>query len=241
MKKIFYFILFFALLTAVSAQSVNIVPALKEIEAGDISSAKNELNSLKRSNPDHPSVIFLDAVLTENGEDALNKYLRVYKEHPNSKYADASLFRIFSYYYSLGVYKRAGNLLDELKAKYPGSPYIKMADRNIPNQDFTVTEQPKPEEKPEAVKKQEKPEKPKPSYKWTVQAGAFLKINNAKSLRDELIEKGYPSEINTKEVGGSLLNIVTAGKFETKNEAEELLSLLKNNFNLNGRIKPLSK
>lgn len=243
MKLFTYITLFFALVLTIQAQEVNIVPALKMIEAGDINSAKKELTKFKNFNSDNPSVIFLDGVLTENGEDALDKYLTVYKEHPNSKYADAALFRVFSYYYSLGVYKRAQGLLDELKAKYPDSPYIKMADRNIPNEDFSNTKEtestPEPIKKSETKQKNETTEAEEPSYNWTVQAGAFLKIKNARSLRDELSEAGFPADISTKEVGGSILNIVTAGKFTTKDEAGKLLQYLKNNYKLEGRIKPI--
>ncbi len=107
-----YIILFIVFLSLhVYAQEVDIVPALQQIENGNIKSAETFLRDLKVKNANDPSVIFLDAVLTKDGEEALKKYSTVLEKYPNSKYADAVLYRIFSYYYSLGYYKKAETYL----------------------------------------------------------------------------------------------------------------------------------
>lgn len=209
------------------AQEVNIVPYLRSIEEGDKEKVISSLGELKNSHPDDPSVIFLDAVLTENGEEALKKYEVVYTKYPQSNYADASLYRIFSYYYSLGIYNKAEAMLNELKAKYPTSPYIKAADRSIPDE----TIQDIPGEKI-AGSQTEQVE----NYNYTIQAGAFLNVENAKNLIAEIEKDGYPAELSTKSVGGSLLNVVTFGRLQTEEEAAPLFDYLKKKFNLNGRI-----
>ncbi len=81
--------------------------------------------------PDDPSVMFLDAVLKENGQEAVVIYQDIVDNHPKSKYADAALYRIFSYYYALGLYETAQEKLKQLKESYPTSPYIKVADQNL--------------------------------------------------------------------------------------------------------------
>ena len=53
------------------SQDADIVPYLKAIENGDLASAKEALAELKEKNPDDPSVMFLDAVLKENGQEAV--------------------------------------------------------------------------------------------------------------------------------------------------------------------------
>lgn len=228
--KIKFVITFFTILfTSLSSQEVNIVEHLKAIEDGQVETAISGLNNLKKTHPNDPSVLFLDAVLTEDGESALTKYQKIYEEHPNSNYADAALYRVFSYYYSLGIYNRAENLLAKLKSEYSSSPYIRMANRNIP--DVGDLEEPV-----------EEPIQPTPKiaavddYTFTIQAGAFLNIDNAKNLLNEIQKDGYPAELGTKSVGGSLLNVVTFGHLESEDEADPLLSYLKNKFNLNGRI-----
>jgi tetratricopeptide (TPR) repeat protein len=229
-----YLILHFFLASVLLAQ-VDIVPTLKHIESGEIDEARSDFRRLNSRYPKDANVKFLDAVLTENGDDALKKYSVVYTKHPSSQFADAALYRVFSYYYSLGIYNKAEKYLTQLKETYPNSPYIKAADRTLPSEDFfiqSVTE----------VKKETIPvvRKSIDNYKYTIQAGAFLNKTNANNLKNKFIAKGIYSDTYTKEVGGSLLNIVVIGKFKNKNSAKPILDELKKDYKLNGRVVPLN-
>ncbi len=234
MKKIFVISLFFY--SALVAQEVDIVTALQQIENGNIKSAETILRGLKTKNANDPSVIFLDAVLTKDGDEALKKYSTVLEKYPDSKYTDAVIYRIFSYYYSLGYYRKAETYLSRLKKDFPESPYIKTADRKIPD----IEEQPA---EPVAI-----PTKPNPvektetkTYNFTIQAGAFLNVDNAKRLCDQLNKENYFTEINTKDIGGSILNVVNVGRFTTEDESKSVLVLLEKKFNLKGRTVPINK
>jgi len=223
--------------TFVYAQEIDIVPELKKIESGEIEEAREVLNELKKTSPNDPSVIFLDAVITEEGESALKKYESVYYNFPGSKYADAALYRIFSYYYALGYYKKAANFKQTLIKEYPDSPYIKAVNRKIPDNEFASA---KPESGKTSPVKTEIPKEKTPTekvYHYTVQAGAFLNLENAKKLRERLMDSGYPVELSIKDVGGTALNVVTAGKFADKKSAEDFLIYLDNHYRLKGRIK----
>ena len=229
-----YLILHFFLASVLLAQ-VDIVPTLKHIESGEIDEARSDFRRLNSRYPKDANVKFLDAVLTENGDEALNKYSVVYTKHSSSQFADAALYRVFSYYYSLGIYNKAEKYLTQLKETYPSSPYIKAADRTLPSEDFfiqSVTE----------VKKEKIPvvRKSVDNYKYTIQAGAFLNKTNANNLKNKFTAKGIYSDTYTKEVGGSLLNIVVIGKFKNKNSAKPILDELKNDYKLNGRVVPLN-
>jgi cell division septation protein DedD len=227
-------ILFFPF--TIFAQDDEVVEQLKIIEKGKIEEAQKALTGLKAKYPGNPSVIFLDAILKSNGEEALLLYKSVYEKNPKSTFADASLYRMFSYYYSLGLYKKAEETLSKLKAEYPKSPYIQAADRTIPeeipSETKNVTEEKAAENKPEKPVIDE-------STKFTVQAGAFLNINNAQALKKNLIADGYPSEITNKEVGGSILNVVISGKFETEKGADSLLLHLDKKYKIKGRVVPI--
>ncbi len=227
MKAVKFYLIFILLSAAtVIGQEIDIVPELKMIEEGNIDQAKKSLASLISSSPNDPSVIFLDGVLTEEGESALEKFEAVYNNFPSSRYADAALYRIFSFYYALGIYNRAEDYLDKLKSEYPNSPYIKAADRTIPDEDASIITDTKP-----AVE-----QTVKQSGNFTVQAGAFLNMNNAQKLLENLKNSGYTVEIFPKEVGGSILNVVTVGRFENPEEAQSLIQYLKSTYDLNGRI-----
>jgi len=234
-KHIFLIFVFFSF-CSVSFSQVDIVSTLKHIESGELAEAKNDYRRLNNRYPNDANVQFLDAVLTENGDEALNKYSLVFTKYPNSQFADAALYRVFSYYYSLGIYTKAEQFLTKLKQDFPNSPYINAADRTLPSEDTFMANYPN---KPTEQKPTEK--KVVENFKFTVQAGAFLNKTNANNLKKKFEEKGVFSETYTKEIGASLLNVVIIGKFKNKGDAQSILDELKNDFNLNGRIIPLNE
>ena len=220
------------------SQEVDIAPALQQIESGNISNAATMLLNFKSKNAGDPSVIFLDAMLTKDGDEALKKYSTIIEKFPESKYADAALYRIFSYYYSLGFYKKAETYLDRLKKDFPESQYIKTADRKLPEIEEPIVHTiDKPETQPPT--QSEKAEIK--SYNFTIQAGAFLNVENAKKLNEQLKKENYFTEITTKDVGGTILNVVNVGKFVKEEEAKPVLSFLQSKFNLKGRTVSIIK
>ena len=230
-----------------SAQEVNIDPFLRQIEAGNIFVAKKNLNELKIKYPDNPEVKYLDAVLTEDGSEAVVKFDEFYKAHNGNKFADDALYRIYSYYYSLGVYNKANLYFNILKNSYPSSPYLN--EKNVAlsgeisgdesqvdlNKQESATKIEREIENAETVSENMIEAAPAQS-KYTVQAGAFMNVKNAVSLKDNLTSDGYDSSIQTKEVGGSILNVVTAGKFTDEQSALSLLDHLSKKYKLKGRV-----
>ncbi len=242
MKK--YFTIFFLIVLSLRtfAQEMDITPYLQQIEEGKAASVVKILPSLKKAHPNDPSVLFLDAVLTTNGEKAFRKYYKIYTKYPRSNYADASLYRIFSFYFSMGLYVKAKDYLNKLKKEYPRSPYIKYADRNIPEEELGKVVLLGNKNKNNIKNKTSVAKSPiqksaeiNKDY-FTVQAGAFLNYNNAKRLRRKFTAKNWTSRIYPKEVGGALLNVVTVGKFKNRKEAEGFLKILKEKFGIKGRI-----
>ncbi len=218
---LFSFNLFFA-------QNISIVPTLKKIEHGNVAEAKKDLLNLKKKYPNNPKVIFLEAVLTEDGAKAQELYNLITTNFPKSKYADAALFRSFSYYYALGLYKRASEIKTLLTSRFPNSPYLKNTDRVFPLTD-------------EVVMVSSSPYKPKPTtnIRFTIQAGAFGDFKNAEKLKNKLLQAGYYSTIKPKNVNGKTLHIVTVGQFTDHDEASTFLNIFKNKYNFSGRVVPV--
>lgn len=235
--RTFMFILII-LANQVLAQEVDITPALQQIESGNISNAEKMLMDLKSKNENDPSVIFLDALLTKDGDEALRKYSTILEKYPASTYADAAIYRIFSYYYSLGFYKKAETYLDRLKKDFPESSYIKNADQKLPEIEEPIVP---PVIKPDTPIQTQTENTEIKSFNFTIQAGAFMNVENAKKLREQLKKENYFTEITTKEVGGIILNVVNVGKFVSEEEAKPVLSFLENKFGLKGRIVPINK
>jgi tetratricopeptide (TPR) repeat protein len=188
---------------------------LKKIEQGKSDSAKIVLKGLLKKYPDSPSALFLDGVLTTDGKDALTKYLLLVDKYPDSKYADAALFRIYSYYYALGLYSNADRYLQKLKTSYPESRYIKTADPNFQNKSDIPS---------------------KNIFTHTIQAGAFIDKDNAISLCAELDELGYETNMKERSLGGTSLYVIYVGKFQSEAEAEEVLAKINKDYKLEGRV-----
>jgi len=229
-------ILLFILTGSAYTQDVDIIPYLKQIESGNLDAARSELLDLKEEYPESPSVKFLEGVLTENGLLAVVIYQDIVDNYSTSKYADAALYRIFSYYYALGLYETAQKKLDQLILDYPGSPYIKIAQQNKFPEDKEVAIDKKTDSTEvngeETVAEQE--------FKFTIQAGAFSNRDNAESLKAEFLNSGIFSETKEKLVGGTKFHVVYVGKFLTKNDAEGFLQVINKRYELSGRIIPIT-
>lgn len=213
-------------------QDVDIIPYLKQIENGQAEEVKRILPDLKQQYTGSPSVLFLEGVLTENGEEAVKIYNELVTRFPGTRYADAALFRIYSYYYALGLYNTANNYLEKLKREYPDSPYIKVAGRNIPEEDELI---PKEKEQSDQIFK-DTGSVPTADYRYSIQAGAFSKPENANQLQKKFSESGLYSEIFEKEVAGTTFHVVYVGKYRTESEAANYLSIINRQFGLTGRI-----
>ncbi len=217
-------------------QDVDITYYLKKIENGQKQEVLRNLQELKKQHPGHASVMYLDALMTEDGTDAVHKYLELTKKYPESNYADDALFRVYAYYYAAGSYFAAKEYLKRLKRKYPGSPYIKLAENRIPDKDETGV---LPDIEKVSDTKQQKAVKE--DLKYTIQAGAFTNPDNATRLHKDLLLSGYFSEIKEKTVGGTSFKVVYAGQFKTEKEAAEFLNIINAKFRLSGRIVPANQ
>lgn len=232
MKKIFLIFLFvISILTAsqIVAQEVDIVPYLKMIEQGNIEEAKSKLLELKTDYPKSSNLIFLEGVLTENGQDAIVLYQTLVEKYPKSAYADAAIYRIYSYYFALGLYNTADKNLTKLKKDYPESPYIKMAAANVVKNDVEETS-------PQTIQTAGENNNVDKEFLYTVQAGAFTNSDNAKVLQKEIENAGMISFIQDKNVAGTVFKVVFIGKFETRKEAEDFLPIANTRFRITGRV-----
>lgn len=200
-------ILAFVLITfLVSAQSPEIVQCLRLIESGRGDSVQVILQ--KSAAKDSPEYIFLDALLTEDDKAAV-KYEQLLNRFPSFAYNDAALFRLHSYYYALGSYNRAKELADNLKSRYPNSPYLRQIDKVEYSDEITENAEPAPQDTQTETKQ----------VYYSLQAGAFLNRQNAERLLKSLAGKGFDTFLEEKEIGGSLFYIVLVGQFDTELEA----------------------
>ena len=216
--------LIFLLSINIFGQGIDISDYLKKIESGKLKEVKEKLPELKTKYPDDPSVLFLDGILTENGKTSVSLFSTIVNNYPESKYADAAVFRIYSYYFAREMFTEAATWLNKLKKDYPSSPYIKLSDQNIP-----------PADQKDKIQYNKKTDS-KIKYKFTIQAGAFSSKENANALKKQFMDAGYSSEIKEKTVAGTLFQVVCVGKFTTEEEAKNFLQQINTQYNLDGRV-----
>ena len=220
-----FIILFLLLFTInIAAQGIDISNYLKKIESGNVEEVKEKLPELKTKYPDDPSVLFLDGLLTDDGKTSISLFSTIVNNYPESKYADAAVFRIYSYYFAGEMYSEAASWLNRLKKDYPSSPYIKISEQNVP-----------PTDQKNKIRKTIKSDSGI-KYNYTIQAGAFSNKENANSLKKQFTDAGYVSELKEKTVAGTIFQVVYVGKFATEKEAKNFLLQINAQYNLVGRV-----
>jgi tetratricopeptide (TPR) repeat protein len=227
--KIFSLIFLFTITTPF-AQEVDIIPYLKLIEQGKSADVKTKLPELKKDYPNSSNVMFLNGVLTENAQDAIEIYQNILDKYPKSSFADAALYRIYSYYFALGLYNTADKYFSKLKTDYPQSPYIKMASMNKAGEETSETQPVKSSDDSNEA-----------AAKYTIQAGAFTNSDNAKKLNQDFINAGMKSYVKEKNVGGTIFNVVYVGSFASRSNAENFLQIVNSQFSINGRVVEIEK
>ncbi len=231
-SSVLIFILILISSLNVFPQELDITPHLQKIEAGEKQEVIEKIPGLKKTHPNSSSLIYLEALLTEDGEKAFQIYKSLVDKYPNSKYADDAIYRIYTYFSAIDKTDKSDFYLNRLKTEYPESAYIKLASRvtfleNTKAAVKTEDSKTSPKVKEKAVDKE---------YKFTVQAGAFTRRENALKLKTEFDKAGYSSQVKDKSVGGSLFHVVFVGKFTTEEEAKSFSNIINSKFKLQGWV-----
>ncbi len=106
------------------AQSSIVYNRLRMIIAGKADDVRKELPDLMKDFPDEPGVMFLNAVLTDDGTKALSIYEQITREHPQSEWADDAELRIVQFYALKKDTSRAQRELATFKRNYPLSEFL---------------------------------------------------------------------------------------------------------------------
>lgn len=196
---------------------------LEMIERGQDEAVKSELPALMTSYQNHPGVLFLQAILTTDGSEAAKLYQNIVDNFPKNEWADDALYRLYQYYYSIGLYKTGDQKLQQLKQEFPFSTYA-VAEK--------PQETPKsPEHEPPAdVKPTGSVEKYPTSF--TVQVGAFSTLQNAEELKAKFEKENYSSNIFTIANDGRKLHKVWVGEFQTYEDAKRFTAEIRRKFSL---------
>jgi len=196
---------------------------LEMIERNQAEAVKAELPTLMTNYQNHPGVLYLQAVLTTNGIEAAKLYQSIVDNFPRSEWADDALYKLYQYYYSIGLYKTGDQKLQQLKQVYPFSTYAVAEQVSEPVS-------PPREEAPADIKPTGTIEKFPTGF--TVQVGAFSTLQNAEELKAKFEKENYSSNIFTIVNNGRKLHKVWVGEFQTYEDAKRFTAEIRRKFSL---------
>ena len=250
-------IVYLLLLLSISlGQNIDLYFSL--IEQGKIDGVKENLPELISKYPKNPGVLYLKALLTQDGKSAIKQYKKLLKQYPNSKYAPDAAMKIGEYLYARGLYTQAATLLKNIPIKYPRFIGIQRATNLMVNSFNAIGEAdsaryyaliiksmfPKIDTDISSLKKQNKPlaqvfdfnKKKLDLGPYVIQIGAFGSRENARRLKLQVTQLGHDVSINNVESNGKILYAVRVNRFKSKKQAENIGRDIKSKIGVEYRI-----
>ena len=248
----------FSFLLASFSFGQNIELYLSLIEEGKVEGVKENLPELDSKYPNNSGVLYLKALLNQDGNSAVILYQDLLKKHPNSKYAPNSAMKIGEYFYARGLYTQAAKLLKNIPIKYPRFPDIQRVTTLMVNSFNAIGEAdsaryyaliinsmfPNISTDIDILNNKNKPlnqvfdfnKKQSDLGPYVVQVGAFGNEKNAKRLELQVSQLGHDISINNIESNGKRLYAVRVNRFKSKKQAEEIGRDIKTKLGLEYRV-----
>ena len=247
------FILIIFIFSTLSSQNIDLYFSL--IDEGELDGVKENLPELLSKYPQNPGVLFLKAVLTDDGESALKQYKHILKSFPKSTYAPESAMKIGEYFYARGLYTQSANLLKNIPINYPRFSQMQRLTDLMINSFNAIGEADSakyysliiksmfPKVETNIENKSNKlsqvfsfSKKNKSIGPYVVQIGAFSSKENAKRLKLQVSQLGHDVSINKVDSNGKIFYAVRINRYKSKRRAEEIGKDIKSKLGVNYRV-----
>lgn len=213
------------------------------VESGQADQVRSDLPSLLSRSPNNPGLLYVQGLLTDGGAEAVRVYQSVVDNFPRSEWADDALYRVYQFYYSLGLYRTAELKLDQLRRDYPKSKYLSLL-TNVQTQGLaeerdTVGTIAATAAHPDTVTSSQQPVKSAASplqEQYMLQVGAYTAQANAEKQKRYFEDLGYPVQVITKVKDTRSLFTVLVGSFGTYEEAKAKSVELKKKYNVSAFV-----
>lgn len=216
---------FFGLTLQCLAQVQEVEALIRQAENGNTAAAEKGFITLKAKHGKTPEMLYLDALLSEDGNTAIKKYISLRSQFPGNKYAALAGYRLYQYNYSLGNYRSAEALLKELQASHPGMTFQPLPANSQKGSTDTGKSQNTPLPKKDSDSK----------TRFLIKLGVFANKENAEKLIIALRKDGYSqNSIKTSEklFGGQPRYVVIISGFNSLAEAEKISDTIARKYNL---------
>jgi cell division septation protein DedD len=213
---------------------------------GDV--VKAELPSLLSRYPNNPGILYVQALLTSEGAEAVRMYQSIVDNFPKSEWADDALYKVYQFYYSLGLYRTAELKMAQLKRDYPSSRYVTSGataetsklpeEAKKPKTQAAATpaaQQPKPAAAPQTPGETAVPQAGETGL-FSLQVGAYTALTNADRQKKFFEEKGYTAEVISRVRDGRSMYVVLVGAYRTYDEAKARAGEIKQRLNIDSFV-----
>lgn len=213
---------------------------IEMLEQGQVEEVRKVLPELSSKHPNDPGVLYLQGRLASDGIESVKSYQSIVDNFPKSEWADDALFRIYQYYYSLGLYKTAELKMMQLKRDYPTSFHVtgKQPDK-LPEQEEQAVHLPTKEIEapPETTSRVVPAPRADQSVEpYVLQTGAFSTATNAEKQKNFFEEKGFSVEMTNKVRGGKSLFLVWVGSYRTAEQAKSIARQVKLKYRIDSIV-----
>ena len=247
------FILIIFIFSNLSSQNIDLYFSL--IDEGELDGVKENLPELLSKYPQNPGVLFLKAVLTDDGDSALKQYKYILKSFPKSTYAPESAMKIGEYFYARGLYTQSANLLKNIPMSYPrfsqmqrltnlminsfnaigqadsAKHYALIIKSMFPKIEMNIEDESNKLSQVFSFNKKTKSIGP-----YVVQIGAFSSEENANRLKLQVSQLGHDVSINKVESNGKIFYAVRISRYKSKRRAEEIGKDIKSKLGVSYRV-----
>jgi hypothetical protein len=230
-------------------QSPDIESYLARVERGGAEEVRTEVPSLLTAYPNNPSVLYLQGVLTTDGTEAVRVYQSIVDNFPRSEWADDALYKVYQFYYAIGLYRTAEIKLNQLKTDYPQSRYlagaIREGTRDLPEEPVSAPQpgvaaespdQPVQQGAPIAEERESRSQPVTERGQYTLQVGAYAQQVNAEKQKLFFEDLGYHVEVINKVRDTRSLFVVLVGEYKTAEEARATGAELKRKYNISSMM-----
>lgn len=214
---------------------------ISAIEAGQADRVREEIPSLLARHPNNPAILYLQGLATADGAEAVRMFQSVFDNFPKSEWADDALYRVYQFYYAIGLYRTAEIKLNQLKEVYPNSKYVTGTDAVETKHLAEETKTPTVAESatrdsglmnmPDAVQ-----QAAHAAGSFALQVGAYTVQVNAAKQKLFFEDLGYSVEIINKVKDNRSLHTVLVGPFKSYDEARAKSAEIKQRYNIDSII-----
>ena len=211
-----------------AAQNIdqNVNALLVQVDKGEMYKVRQEMPALLSKYPNHPGLLYVQARITTNGAEAVKIYQSIVDNYPKSEWADDALYRVYQFYYALGLYRTAELKMAQLQKEYPRSPYAgktAAATQNLPE-----------EQKP-AVGTPAAPAGTGDTP-FALQVGAYSLRENAEKQKLFFEDQGEKVEVINRVRDNRSLFLVLVGRYRTADDARIAAEQIRTRHNIEARV-----